>query len=64
MVAYIEEIIEPYVRNVREELGIKDQTALAIFDHFKDQLTPKVTDCLEKYNIQSVLVPASCIDRL
>ena len=37
---------------------------MAIFDHFRRQLTPKVTECLEKYNIHSVLVPASCTDRL
>lgn len=28
---------------------------LAIFDHFKGQLTQKVSACLEKHNIHSVL---------
>ncbi len=65
MVIYIDEIIAPYVRKVRDDLGLSpDQSALAIFDHFRGQLTPKVTECLEKYNILSVLVPASCTDRL
>lgn len=64
MIAYINEVVEPYVRSVREDLGMEDQAALAIFDHFKGQLTPKVTECLESYNIQSVLVPPSCTDRL
>lgn len=49
---------------VGERLGKKNQAALAIFDHFKGQLTPKRTDCLENHNIQSVFVPACCTDRL
>ena len=54
-----------YIDNVRENLAVgKHQAALAIFDHFKGQLTPKVTQCLEKNNIQSVLVPPCCTDRL
>ncbi len=62
MIAYIEEeIIKPYITNVRERLGMEDQ---AIFDHFRGQLTPKVVECLESSNIQSVLVPACCTDRL
>ncbi len=64
MITYIEDVIEPYVRSVRENLGMEDQAALAIFDHLRGQLTPKVTECLEKYNIQSILVPACCTDRL
>ena len=42
----------------------EQQAALAIFDNFKGQLTKKITDVLEKHNILSVLVPASCTDRL
>ena len=45
MLTYIEEVIEPYVTSVRERLGMEDQAALAIFDHFKGQLTQKVTKC-------------------
>ncbi len=48
MITYIEDVIEPYVRSVRENLGMEYQAALAIFDHFRGQLTPKVTECLEK----------------
>ena len=60
-----EESMLSYIDNVREDLAVgKDQAALAIFDHFKGQLTPKVTQCLEKNNIQSVLVPRCCTDRL
>ena len=65
MVAYVESIIIPYVRNVRDRLGVDDnQAALAIFDRFKGQLTPQITALLEKHNIQSVLVPPGCTDRL
>ncbi len=65
MIAYIEEIIAPYVIKVRDDLQLdSNHSALAIFDHFRGQLTPKITECLEKYNILSVLVPASFTDRL
>ena len=65
MISYIENIIAPFVDARREDLGFdRSQAALAIFDHFKGQLTEKVTECLEQHNIQSVLVPANCTDRL
>ena len=64
MLQYIENIIVPYVNQAREDLGLqKEQAALATFDHFKGQVTAKVTTLLEKH-IQSVLVPACCTDRL
>ena len=63
MISYIENIIVPFIQEKREELG-ESQAALAIFDHFKGQLTEKVTECLEKHNIHSVLVPVNCTDRL
>ena len=65
MLNYIDKIIVPFVERVREDLGLdKQQAALAIFDHFKGQLTESITQVLEKHNIQSVLVPACCTDRL
>ena len=65
MLDYVNEIIVPYVDAVRENLSLgPDQAALAIFDHFKGQLTPAITQILEDNNIQSVLVPAGCTDRL
>ena len=65
MLMYIEEIIIPYVDRAREYLNVDEsQAALAIFDHFKGQLTENVVQLLEEHNIQSVLVPASCTDRL
>ena len=65
MLNYIENIIVPDVKKTREDFGvIPDQVALAIFDHFKGQMTDKVYECLEKHNIHSVLIPASCTDKL
>ena len=65
MIAYIKDFINPNVDGFRDRLGSgKDQAALAIFDHFKGQLTPKISQLLEDNNIQSVLVPPSCTDRL
>ena len=37
---------------------------MAIFDNFKGQIIKKVVDALEQNNIQSVLIPANCTDRL
>lgn len=65
MLEYIEDVIVPYVKRVREDLDTdEDQAALALFDHFKGQLTANVTSALEKHNIQSALIPATCTDRL
>lgn len=65
MLTYISDIIVPFVNRVHEDLGTDDsQAALALFDHFKVQLTDKVTAALEEHNIQSVLIPATCTDRL
>ena len=65
MLNYIDKIIVPFVERVREDLGLdKQQAALAILDHFQGQLTDSITQVLENHNIQSVLVPACCTDRL
>ena len=37
-----------------------EKKALAIFDHFKDQMTETVTKELEENTIHSVLTPANC----
>lgn len=64
MIQYIQGIIVPYVEGVRQMLGKNEQAALAIFDNFRGQLTENVVEELEHHNIQSVLVPANCTDRL
>uniref|UniRef100_A0A1X7UAF2 DDE-1 domain-containing protein n=1 Tax=Amphimedon queenslandica TaxID=400682 RepID=A0A1X7UAF2_AMPQE len=49
----------------REQINVdQDQSALAIFDCFKGQLTEKVCQYLEENNIHSVLIPPNCTDRL
>ena len=64
MIEYIQGIIVPYVEGVQQMLDKNDQAALAIFDNFWGQLTENVVEELERHNIQSVLVPANCTDRL
>ena len=64
MISYIKEIIVPYVKRVRDTLDDHNQAALAIFDRFKGQLTDSILELLETHNIQSVVVPVSCTDRL
>lgn len=65
MLEYIDKVIVPFVERVRDDLGKdKEQAALAIFDHFRGQLTANVTAALEKHNIHSAIVPATCTDRL
>ena len=59
MLEYIQEVIVPFVDNRREALGLNnDQPALAIFDHFKGQLTEKINELEENY-MHSVLIPVS-----
>ena len=49
MLKYIDEVIVPFVQKKRETLELdENHPALAVFDHFKGQLTKKVTDALEK----------------
>ena len=67
MVRYIEKItgIVPFVNDRREELKLpKSQHALAIFDCFKGQTTPKVKALLDKHHMRAVIVPANCTDKL
>ena len=49
----------PFVEQ-RDDLELNsDHAAVAIFDHFKGQLTEKVSRLLEENNIHSVLIPAA-----
>ena len=65
MLQYIEEVIVPFVDKTKERLGFdSNQPSLAIFDHFKGQMTEKVYKTLEDHSIHSVLVPACCTAKL
>ena len=65
MVRYIERINVPFVNERRAELKLpKSQSALAIFDCFNGQPTPKVKALLGKHHVRAVIVPANCTDKL
>ena len=62
---YIDDILLPYVKQKRKELGCSnDQPRLVIFDRFKAQCTATVLGVLEENNVLVALVPANCTDRL
>ena len=47
-----------YVDCVQEDNGLdEDHPALAIFDNFKAQVTPKILECLAEHNIYVVNLP-------
>ena len=60
MIEYITDVVVPFVEQKRDDLELNsDHAAVAIFDHFKGQLTEKVSRLLEENNIHSVLIPAA-----
>ena len=59
MIRYIEEVIAPYVRVMRESLGLlENHPALTIFDVFATHHSQLVLDLLSKHHIKYVFVPA------
>ena len=55
----------PYVKQKREELELpSDHPALVVFDRFKAQCTSNVLQILRDNHIDTLLIPASCTDRL
>ena len=62
---YNVKIIVPYVKKKREELKLADDhPALVLFDIFKGQCTDDVLKLLMDNNIEYIIVPANCTDRL
>ena len=60
MLQYIQDIIIPFVNETRQNIGADEkQPALAIFDHFKGQMTERVIQKLEDNYLHSVLIPAN-----
>ena len=56
MLQYIQDIIIPFVDKTRQNIGADEkQPALAIFDHFKGQMTECVIQKLEDNYTHSVL---------
>ena len=64
MLQYIEHIIEPYVRSVREMFYMATTPGLIIMDNFKGQVTEKVSSLLEKCHLHVCLLPANTTDLL
>ena len=62
MIAYIENIIVPYVEKVRDDLVDREKAALVVMDNFKGQVTNKVTALLERHNIHACLLPPNTTD--
>ena len=62
---YIHNVLLPYVTKKKSELGLSsDHCSLVIFDRFKGQCTEVVLKTLKENNIDVLLVPANCTDRL
>lgn len=61
---YIEHIIEPYVRSVREMFYTVTTPGLIIMDNFKGQVTEKVSSLLEKCHLHVCKLPANTTDVL
>ena len=65
MKQYFDKIILPYVNEKRKELKLSsDHPALLIFDNFKAQKTSSILKFMDGHNLDIVLLPANCNDRL
>ena len=62
---YVHKVILPHIVKKRKELKLSlDHPALLIFDNFKAQCTSDILRSLDENNINVVLVPPNCTDRL
>ena len=60
-VDYINNIIAPYLQQVRSSLHLRDDhPVLAIYDCFRGQVTESVSTLLEENNIHVIVVPVNC----
>ena len=65
MEIYITKIILPYLSETKRKLKIPlDHLALLLFDNFKGQCTEKLLKLLDSHNVDVVLIPPNCKDRL
>ena len=65
MQSYFENIIFPYLHKKKAKLQLEpDYPALLLFDNFKTQCTEHLLKLLDSKNINVVIIPANCIDRL
>ena len=64
-IAYISNIIIPYVTEERARLGLtSNHSALVLFDVFKGQCTAEVLKLLKDNHILYVTIPNYCTDKL
>ena len=61
MIQYIQNVIIPYVNNIRTD---STEATLIIMDNFKGQTTPSVTNLLEVNNMDVCLLSPNMTDRL
>ena len=62
---YIQKILLPYISEKRKELKLSSENpALVLFDKFTGQGTQELFDLLQNNNVNIVVVPANCTDRL
>ena len=62
---YIINILLPYLDQIKKELKLDaDHRALLIFDNFKGQCTENTLTFLDSNNVNVVLIPPKCTDRL
>ena len=65
MEVYITKIIMPYIAETKRKFSIPlNHPALLLFDNFKGQCTEKLLKLLDSNNIDVVLIPPNCTDRL
>ena len=66
MLRYIDNVILPYVNEVREELPFDriNPKAIAIFDIFAAHRTDSLLEKLKSHDIQPLFVPAAYTDKL
>ena len=60
---FIEKIILPYIKAIREEISKPNQTAMVIFDVIKGQTTAAVYSLLQENGIVYVTIPNGCTDK-
>lgn len=62
---YIKMVIIPYFEQTKLKLKLAaDALGLVLLDNFNGQCTDKIFQLLEKNNINAVIIPANCTDRL
>ena len=65
MTEYVDNVLNPYIVEKRRSLNLsQDYPALVIFDNFKVQCTSAFLTQLDHNNINVVLVPPNCTNRL